>query len=148
RSPLVVTLSDGSVRNAYTVKLLNKSATPPASVLPAEGADGPRPIAGGETSQPVAVAADSSEQVRVTLTMAQPQNADVRFVAKDVSGNEVLSALDRFVVQGEMPWGRTTSRSKRRPESEGMLLGPTRNVATKRSCFPVIARSPCDEAIH
>jgi len=99
RSPLAVTLSDGSVRNAYTVKLLNKSATPHAFVLTAEGPDATLAIVGGEAGQPVTVAADSSESVRVTLTMAQPQNADVRFVAKAVSGNEVLSALDQFVVQ-------------------------------------------------
>ena len=99
RSPLAVTLSDGSVRNAYTVKLLNKSAAPHAFVLTAEGPDATMAIVGGEADQPVTVAADSSEQVRVTLTMTQPQNVNVRFVAKDVSGNEVLSALDRFVVQ-------------------------------------------------
>src|SRR3954447_3639374 len=79
RSPLAITLSDGSVRNAYTVKLLNKSAH--AFVRRAEGPDATMAIVGGETGQAVPVAADSSESVRVTLTMAQPQNADVRFVA-------------------------------------------------------------------
>ena len=39
RSPVAVTLSDGSIRNAYTIKLLNKSATPHAFDLAAEGAD-------------------------------------------------------------------------------------------------------------
>ena len=99
RSPLAVTLSDGSVRNAYTVKLLNKSATPHNFVLTAEGPDATMAIVGGEAGQTVTVRADSSEQVRVTLTMAQPQNVDVRFVATDVAGNEVMTALDRFVTQ-------------------------------------------------
>ena len=45
-----------------------------------------------------------------------------------------------------MTWVRHPSRRKRRPER--LLLSLTRNVATKQSCFPVIARSPCDEAIH
>jgi hypothetical protein len=31
--------------------------------------------------------------------MAHPQNADVRFVARDVAGKVTLSAVDRFVVQ-------------------------------------------------
>ena len=46
---------------------------------------------------PVTVPADGSESVRVTLTMAHPQNADIRFVAKDVAGKQKLSAVDRFV---------------------------------------------------
>jgi len=99
RSPLAVMLSDGSVRNAYTVKLLNKSAAAHAFVLTAEGADATLAIVGGEAGSPVTVAAGSSESVRVTLTVAQPQNVDIRFLATDVAAKEVLSALDRFVVQ-------------------------------------------------
>lgn len=99
RSPVSVTLSNGSVRNAYTIKLLNKSATPHAFDLKAEGADVTMAIVGAESGKPVTVPADGSEMVRVTLTMAHPQNADIRFVARDVTGKVVLSAVDRFVVQ-------------------------------------------------
>lgn len=99
RSPVTVTLSDGSVRNAYTIKLLNKLTTPHSFELRAEGADVTMAIVGSEAGKPVTVPADGSESVRVTLTMAHPQNADVRFVAKDVVGKDELSAIDRFVVQ-------------------------------------------------
>ena len=39
RSPVSVVLSDGFVRNGYTIKLLNKSAVPRAFELQAEGPD-------------------------------------------------------------------------------------------------------------
>jgi cytochrome c oxidase accessory protein FixG len=99
RSPVSVMLSDGSVRNAYTIKLLNKSATPHAFELKVEGADFTMAIVGTEAGKPVTVPADGSEAIRVTLTMAHPKNADVRFVARDVAGKDVISAIDRFVVQ-------------------------------------------------
>jgi polyferredoxin len=99
RSPVAVVLSDGSVRNAYTIKLLNKSATPHAFDLKAEGADAAMAIIGNEAGKPVIVPADGSEAIRVTLTMVRPQNTDVRFVARDVAGKDVLSAVDRFFVQ-------------------------------------------------
>jgi polyferredoxin len=99
RSPVAVRLSDGSIRNAYTIKLMNKSATPHAFQLKAEGADVTVVIVGTEAGKPVNVPADGSASVRITLTMVHPQNADIRFVAKDVAGTEMLSAVDRFVVQ-------------------------------------------------
>jgi cytochrome c oxidase accessory protein FixG len=99
RSPVAVRLSDGSIRNAYTIKLMNKSATPRAFQLKAEGADVTVVIVGTEAGKPVNVPADGSASVRITLTMVHPQNADIRFVAKDVAGTEMLSAVDRFVVQ-------------------------------------------------
>ena len=88
-----------SVRNAYTIKLLNKAATPHAFDLKAEGADVKMAIVGAEAGKPVTVPADGSESVRVTLTMVHPQNAKIRFTAKDVAGKEMLSAVDRFVAQ-------------------------------------------------
>lgn len=56
-------------------------------------------IIGNEAGKPVIVPADGSEAIRVTLTMVRPQNTDVRFVARDVAGKDVLSAVDRFFVQ-------------------------------------------------
>ena len=44
------------------------------------------------------VPADGSQAIRVTLTMADPQGADIRFVARDIASKTVLSAVDRFVV--------------------------------------------------
>ncbi len=99
RSPVSVTLSDGSIRNAYTIKLINKSATPHAFDLEAKGAEFTMAVIGIQAGKPVVVPGDGSESIRVTLTMAHPQNADVRFVARDVAGNDTLCAVDRFVVR-------------------------------------------------
>jgi hypothetical protein len=48
------------------VKLLNTSAMPHNFVVTAEGSDAILATVGGEAGQPVTVAADSSESVRVT----------------------------------------------------------------------------------
>jgi cytochrome c oxidase accessory protein FixG len=99
RNPLAVGLSDGSVRNAYTVKLLNKAAVPHQVALKIEGIAAAVAIVGGDVDKPVTVPPDGSETLRVTLTMAQPKAGDVRFIATDITGNEILSATDRFVTQ-------------------------------------------------
>jgi cytochrome c oxidase accessory protein FixG len=97
RNPVAVALSDGSVRNGYTIKLLNKAAIPHEFTLTAEGLDATLAIIGGDASKPLTVPADGSETLRVTMTMAKPQAGDIRFVARDVTGSEILSAGDRFV---------------------------------------------------
>jgi cytochrome c oxidase accessory protein FixG len=97
RDPLAIRLSDGSVRNAYTVKLLNKSALPHAYKLDVSGADATLAMVGHDSKVPVEVAADGSETLRVMLTMTDPRDEDVVFTAKDETGQIVLSAKDRFV---------------------------------------------------
>ena len=97
RNPVAVTLSDGSVRNGYTVKLLNKAAIAHQFTLTAEGLDATLAIIGGDPGEPLTVPADGSETLRVTMTMAKPQAGDIRFVARDITGSEVLAAGDRFV---------------------------------------------------
>ncbi|WP_375157893.1 cytochrome c oxidase accessory protein CcoG [Bradyrhizobium sp. RDT46] len=96
RDPVAVRLSDGSVRNAYTVKLLNKSASAHRYTLSVAGIDAKLSIVGNESLSPVEVAPDSSEQLRVTLTAAQAAQRDVVFIARDETGGS-LSAADRFV---------------------------------------------------
>ena len=97
RDPLAVRLADGSVRNAYTVKLLNKSSAAHAYTLSVSGVDAKLAIVGNEALVPIEVPADGSETVRVTLTAAAPSEADVVFTARDASGTTMLSAKDRFI---------------------------------------------------
>ncbi|MDE2377203.1 cytochrome c oxidase accessory protein CcoG [Bradyrhizobium sp.] len=99
RDPLAVTLSDGSVRNAYTVKLLNKAAVPRHYTLAIQGIDASMTIVGNDDGSPITVEADGSESLRVTLTMAVPKDANVVFIARDETGRTVLSASDRFVAR-------------------------------------------------
>ena len=61
RDPLAVRLSDGSVRNAYTVKLLNKSSAAHAYTLSVSGVDAKMAIVGNEGLAPIEVPADGSE---------------------------------------------------------------------------------------
>lgn len=96
RDPVAVRLSDGSVRNAYTVKLLNKSSVAHAYTLSVSGVDARMTIIGHETLAPVDVPPDESEAVRVTLTSEQPGQADVVFTARDETGSNVLFAKDKF----------------------------------------------------
>jgi cytochrome c oxidase accessory protein FixG len=97
RDPLAVRLSDGSVRNAYTVKLLNKSPAPHAYKLGVRGVAATMTIIGNERQDPIEVQPDGSEAVRVTLTMTTPKEADVVFTASDEAERTVLVAKDKFV---------------------------------------------------
>ena len=98
RDPLAVTLSDGAVRNAYTVKLLNKASVPHHYILAIQGIDASMTIVGSDDGAPITVEPDGSESLRITLTMAAPKDTSVLFVARDETGR-VLSASDRFVVR-------------------------------------------------
>jgi cytochrome c oxidase accessory protein FixG len=99
RDPLAVTLSDGSVRNAYTVKLLNKAQVTHHYTLAIQGIDATMTIVGNDGGTPITVEPDGSESLRVTLTMANPRDSNVVFIAKDETGRTVLSASDRFVAR-------------------------------------------------
>ena len=97
RDPLAIRLSDGSVRNAYTVKILNKSSTAHSYKLSVSGIVAKMAIIGSESQAPILVEPDGSESVRVTLTAMNPGEGDVVFTARDETGLTVLSARDRFV---------------------------------------------------
>ena len=97
RDPLAVRLSDGSVRNAYTLRLLNKSTSPQHYTLGVEGLDATMTIVGNESGRSITVPADGSETLRVTLTMARPKDAEVVFVAKEAAVGIALSVRDRFI---------------------------------------------------
>ncbi|MGC2777413.1 MAG: cytochrome c oxidase accessory protein CcoG [Bradyrhizobium sp.] len=97
RDPLAVRLSDGSVRNAYTVKLLNKSASPQTYRLGISGVDAALAVVGHAQAASIEVEPEGSETLRVTLTMTEPRDGDVMFQAVDPNGQAVLSARDRFV---------------------------------------------------
>jgi hypothetical protein len=85
------------VRNAYTVKLLNKSSTAHSFVLSISGVDARMAIIGNDGLAPIRIAPDASEALRVTLTATASTQGDVVFTARDETGMTVLSAKDRFV---------------------------------------------------
>jgi cytochrome c oxidase accessory protein FixG len=96
RDPVAVHLSDGSLRNAYTVKLLNKSSSPHRYTLSVGGIDARLSIVGNDGLSPIEVAPDASESLRVILTAADVGDRDIVFMARDETGS-AISAADRFV---------------------------------------------------
>jgi cytochrome c oxidase accessory protein FixG len=96
RDPVAVRLSDGSVRNAYTVKLLNKSSSRHSYVLSVAGINAKMAVIGNDHLAPIEVGPDASESLRVTLTATDAGQGDVVFTAADETG-DVLSAKDKFV---------------------------------------------------
>lgn len=82
RNPIHVRLADGSIRNAYTVRVLNKERVPVSFVLSVEGVPGARAeIAGGrglaEDGWPVVeVGPDQSREVRLLVTTKEKLPAE------------------------------------------------------------------------
>jgi len=97
RDPVAVKLSDGSLRNGYTVKLLNKSSASHSFTLSVGGVDAKLAIVGIRNASPVVVGPETSEALRVTLTGSDDAQGDVVFTACDETGATVLTAKDRFV---------------------------------------------------
>jgi len=94
RDPLSVRLSDGSTRNGYTVKLLNKSSMPHAYAF-SQRVNAKMAIIGNDGLVTIKVHPDTSESVRVTLIAAG--QGDVVFTVRDETGTTVLSAKDKCV---------------------------------------------------
>ena len=97
RDPVAVQLSDGSLRNAYMVKLLNKSSAPHSYTLSVGGVDAKLAIVGIQNGSSFMVGPETSEALRVTLTGSADGRGDVVFTARDETGAVVLTAKDRFV---------------------------------------------------
>ena len=103
RNPLAVTLADGSVRNAYTVRLLNKRDTYRTLSLDLEGLPGARlQIVGlGESYPHISVGPDQSYELRALVTVPAgvkiEKSTVVKFRVADVTGREAASAEDHFI---------------------------------------------------
>jgi cytochrome c oxidase accessory protein FixG len=106
RNPVFVTLSDGSVRNAYTVRLLNKRNHERHIALGVEGlslagveAVGIETAAGG---RPIfTVGPDQTREIRVLVTAPPEQipqhSVSIVFRATDVVVGEMATARDNFI---------------------------------------------------
>jgi cytochrome c oxidase accessory protein FixG len=107
RNPIAVALSDGSVRNAYTVRVLNKRTYGRALALDVAGVSGARVEVFGWDSlgmpRPVIVVGrDQTEEFRVLVTLPGRDNleksTDVTFVVTDLGLGERASAKDHFIL--------------------------------------------------
>jgi len=106
RNPVAVRLSDGSIRNGYTVRLLNKRGFdrviaididgPVNAILHVVGADSVTP------DRPMIVLGrDQTTELRLLVTAPAANNPEksipVRFRVTDIGLGEVASAIDNFV---------------------------------------------------
>jgi cytochrome c oxidase accessory protein FixG len=95
RNPLFVTLSDGSIRNGYTVKIINKQHATRHFGLTVEGLPGAGiDVVGGDTTaDDLQVAPDKLESYRVYITAPQSSlsetSTDLRFLVTDKASGDV-----------------------------------------------------------
>jgi cytochrome c oxidase accessory protein FixG len=100
RSPNFVRLSNGDIRNAYTVKISNKQQQARRFVLELRGLPAATLTAANAT-QPLLVHPDSVGSFRVLVTVptasAAPGPQPIRFVVRDVSSRESVAHESIFV---------------------------------------------------
>ncbi len=108
RNPEYVVLSDGGIRNAYTVRILNKRTTPRTFAISVDGLTDPvvevtaANPADGE--QIVPVGADQTREVRVIVSVPKPPAAasvPVTFVVTDTADGETATVTDNFRGPGD-----------------------------------------------
>src|SRR5262249_18208657 len=106
RNPLFVSLSDGSIRNAYTVRVLNKSSDIRTLTLDVDGLPGATVhIVGGDTvtvGKPrIAVGPDQTFETRVLVTVGPDAKLDkstaIVFRAHDDMSSETAAGHDHFI---------------------------------------------------
>ncbi len=100
RNPLHVTLADGSIRNGFTLRILNKRPVERRFAVEAEGVDGLRVDVLGANGSSVAAPADSSIELRV-FAIAPPsheraKSTPILFRIRDLESGEAAVAADNF----------------------------------------------------
>jgi cytochrome c oxidase accessory protein FixG len=110
RNPLYVLLSNGGVRNGYTVRLLNKKLGARKFVLDAKGVNDVKIRVVGQSDsvdgRPVVeVPSDTTRELRVLLlapkAQASVKSADIVFSATDQLTGETSTVRDFFKARGE-----------------------------------------------
>lgn len=97
RNPRVVRLSDGALRNAYAVKIVNRTSHARAFRLDVDGLPKARlALIGADNPARIEVAPDSSLTLRVTISSESAQDEDISFVLTDSTTGKSLVARDHF----------------------------------------------------
>lgn len=98
-NPRFSMLSDGDIRNAFDVKIVNHSESQHAYSIAVEGFDDSRlEIIGARANEKIEIPAGESRILRATVTSARSNDARLRFVARDESGRTYVVA-ENFVVR-------------------------------------------------
>ncbi|MCX7374497.1 MAG: cytochrome c oxidase accessory protein CcoG [Alphaproteobacteria bacterium] len=112
RAPLYVTLSDGAIRNAYTLKLANKTREIEGYALVLDGLPGARLVAQSAQADAaghplLTTRPDGLTEWRVLVTAPSgavlPQSMPVTFRLLDGAGRQVLSTSSVFLSPGGRP---------------------------------------------
>jgi cytochrome c oxidase accessory protein FixG len=107
RNPVAVRLSDGSIRNGYTLRFLNKRGFDRVVAVDIDGpADAQIHIVGTDSVTPdrpmIVLGRDTTTELRVLVTAPFDEKADttspVKFRVTDIGLGEVASATDHFVL--------------------------------------------------
>ncbi len=104
RNPLFVRLSDGSIRNGFTIRVANKKLDERRYALTLEGLPDARiDIIGDEVDTQgrsiVRVGPDQTLEARVLVTdttSAASASSDIRFTLTDLASGETASTSDHF----------------------------------------------------
>lgn len=104
RNPLFVRLSDGSIRNGFTIRVANKNLDERAYVLTVDGlANAKLDIVGGEIDQQgrviVKVGPDQTLEARVLVSSAGsdiPSSTDIHFTLTDLATGDTSRMNDHF----------------------------------------------------
>lgn len=100
RNPLFVTLSDGAIRNGYTVRILNKRPMPRRFALTVEGLPDARVDVVGGTPGDMPVPSDATQEFRVLVFAPSGARADasvpLTFRISDPATGETALARDSF----------------------------------------------------
>ena len=106
RNPVAVKLSDGSIRNAYTVRLLNKRGFDRVIAIDVDGpANATVHVVGVDSVTPdrpmIVIGRDQTSELRLLVTAPSEDNPEksipVKFRVTDIGLGEVASATDNFV---------------------------------------------------
>lgn len=107
RNPVAVRLSDGSIRNGYTLRFLNKRGFDRVIAVDIDGpANAQIHIVGADSVTPdrpmIVLGRDSTTELRVLVTAPFDEKAEktvpVKFRVTDIGLGEVTSATDHFVL--------------------------------------------------
>jgi len=104
RNPIFVQMSDGGVRNGYTMRVLNKKPEPRELSLRVSGLSGAEVEVIGGSSHPgeglaIDVGPDQTRELRVLVTRhgrAQTSVQSIDFAVSDRRGGETATASDHF----------------------------------------------------
>jgi cytochrome c oxidase accessory protein FixG len=106
RNPVAVKLSDGSIRNAYTVRLLNKSGFDRVVAIDVDGpANATVHVVGADAVTPdrpqIVIGRDQTTELRLLVTAPEANNPEqsmpVQFHVTDIGLGVVASTTDHFV---------------------------------------------------